>query len=79
MKMNGELRHKQNVLQAQLKSSVERKADMEADLKERSKEMENLREQLDRSNSNSLVRSADVAASSAHGFISPESLQSCTW
>lgn len=58
MKMNGELRHKQNVLQAQLKSSVERKADMEADLKERSKEIEDLREQLDRTNSNSLVRSA---------------------
>lgn len=61
MKMNGELRHKQNVLQAQLKSSVERKADMEADLKERSKEIENLREQLDRTNSNSLVRSAKAA------------------
>lgn len=61
MKMNGELRHKQNVLQAQLKSYVERKADMEADLKERSKEIENLREQLDRTNSNSLVRSAKAA------------------
>ncbi|XP_037533408.1 RILP-like protein 1 [Nematolebias whitei] len=46
MKMNAELRHKQNVLQAQLKSTVERKADMEADLKERSKEMERLRAQL---------------------------------
>lgn len=55
MKMNGELRHKQNVLQAQLKSTVERKADMEADLKEKSKEIENLQAQLDRTNSNSLV------------------------
>lgn len=55
MKMNGELRHKQNVLQAQLRSTVERKADLEADLKEKSKEIENLREQLDRSNSNSPV------------------------
>lgn len=53
MKMNGELRHKQNVLQAQLKSVVERKADMEADLKEKNKEIENLQAQLDRSNSNS--------------------------
>ncbi|KAM9358914.1 RILP-like protein 1 [Symphorus nematophorus] len=52
MKMNAELRHKQNVLQAQLKSTVERKADMEADLKEKSKEIENLQTQLDRMNSN---------------------------
>lgn len=55
MKMNAELRHKQNVLQAQLKSTVERKADMEADLKEKHKEIENLQAQLDRTNSNSLV------------------------
>lgn len=48
MKMNTELRHKQNVLQAQLKSSVERKADMEADLKEKTKEIECLSTQLDR-------------------------------
>ncbi|XP_029965159.1 RILP-like protein 1 [Salarias fasciatus] len=54
MKMNAELRHKQNVLQAQLKSTVERKADMEADLKEKSKEIENLQALLDRTNSNSL-------------------------
>uniref|UniRef100_A0A665UTM4 RILP-like protein 2 n=1 Tax=Echeneis naucrates TaxID=173247 RepID=A0A665UTM4_ECHNA len=52
MKMNAELRHKQNVLQAQLKSTVERKADMEADLKEKSKEIENLQAQLDTANSN---------------------------
>uniref|UniRef100_A0A3Q3AYZ2 RILP-like protein 2 n=1 Tax=Kryptolebias marmoratus TaxID=37003 RepID=A0A3Q3AYZ2_KRYMA len=38
MKMNGELRHKQNVLQTQLRGAVERKADMEADLKEKNKE-----------------------------------------
>uniref|UniRef100_A0A3P8VG46 RILP-like protein 2 n=1 Tax=Cynoglossus semilaevis TaxID=244447 RepID=A0A3P8VG46_CYNSE len=48
MKMNAELRHKQNVLQAQLKSMVERKADVEADLKEKSKEIENLQTQLSR-------------------------------
>ncbi|XP_041665504.1 RILP-like protein 1 isoform X2 [Cheilinus undulatus] len=52
MKMNAELRHKQNVLQAQLKSTVERKADMEADLKEKNKEIENLLAQLDKTNSN---------------------------
>ncbi|XP_034081257.1 RILP-like protein 1 [Gymnodraco acuticeps] len=52
MKMNAELRHKQNVLQVQLKSVVERKADMEADLKEKTKEIENLQTQLDITNSN---------------------------
>uniref|UniRef100_A0A8C6WGM5 RILP-like protein 2 n=1 Tax=Neogobius melanostomus TaxID=47308 RepID=A0A8C6WGM5_9GOBI len=50
MKMNAELRHKQNVMQAQLKSTVERKADMEADLKEKSKEIENLLAELNRTN-----------------------------
>lgn len=50
MKMNAELRHKQNVLQTQLKSTVERKADMETDLKEKTKEIENLQTQLDRTN-----------------------------
>ncbi|XP_076591804.1 RILP-like protein 1 [Chaetodon auriga] len=53
MKMNAELRHKQNVLQTQLTSTVERKADMEADLKEKNKEIENLQAQLDRTYSNS--------------------------
>ncbi|XP_034405094.1 RILP-like protein 1 [Cyclopterus lumpus] len=52
MKMNAELRHKQSVMQAQLKSTVERKADMEADLKEKNQEIENLQTQLDQSNSN---------------------------
>ncbi|CAL1570378.1 unnamed protein product [Knipowitschia caucasica] len=51
MKMNAELRHKQNVMQVQLKSTVERKADLEADLKEKSKEIENLIVQLNRTNS----------------------------
>ncbi|KAM3616524.1 uncharacterized protein V6R79_019369 [Siganus canaliculatus] len=45
MKMNTELHHKQKVLQTQLKNAVERKADMEADLKEKSKEIENLQKQ----------------------------------
>lgn len=56
MKMNAELRHKQDILQAQLKSTVERKADMEADLKEKNKEIENLQAQLDRTNSSGPVR-----------------------
>ncbi|KAL3991998.1 alanine-glyoxylate transaminase / (R)-3-amino-2-methylpropionate-pyruvate transaminase [Sarotherodon galilaeus] len=61
MKMNAELRHKQNVLQAQLKSTVERKADMEADLKEKNKEIENLQAQLDRTNSNTPSRPTQTA------------------
>lgn len=62
MKMNAELRHKQNVMQAQLKSTVERKADMEADLKEKTKEIENLLVQLNstsRSPSNSVHQACD--------------------
>uniref|UniRef100_A0A3P9QDV2 RILP-like protein 2 n=1 Tax=Poecilia reticulata TaxID=8081 RepID=A0A3P9QDV2_POERE len=43
MKMNEELRHKQNVLQTQLKSMVERKADVETDLKEKNKEIESVK------------------------------------
>ncbi|XP_033487919.1 RILP-like protein 1 isoform X2 [Epinephelus lanceolatus] len=61
MKMNAELRHKQNVLQTQLKSTVERKADMEADLKEKSKEIEILQKQLDRTNSNGPFSSSQTA------------------
>lgn len=56
MKMNAELRHKQNVLQTQLKSTVERKADMEADLKEKNKEIERLQTHLDRTTSCNHVR-----------------------
>ena len=66
MKMNAELRHKQNVLQTQLKSSVERKADMEADLKEKSKEIENLQAQLDTTNSNSPVCSCHCNCQHCH-------------
>ncbi|KAM4743396.1 rab-interacting lysosomal protein [Anableps anableps] len=53
MKMNAELRHKQNVLQTQLKSMVERKADVETDLKEKNKEIERLQTQLNNANGNS--------------------------
>lgn len=61
MKMNTELRHKQNVLQAQLRSSVERKADMEADLKEKTKAIERLSAQLDGTNSRKPVRMHSVS------------------
>lgn len=60
MKMNAELRHKQNVLQAQLKSMVERKANVEADLKEKSKEIENLQTQLSRTSGGSPVRTSSL-------------------
>lgn len=52
MKMNAELRHKQNVMQTQLKSIVERKADVETDLKEKNKEIERLQTQLNNANGN---------------------------
>ncbi|XP_061073874.1 RILP-like protein 1 isoform X2 [Conger conger] len=47
MKMNGELRHKQSVTQAQVKSAVERKADLEADLRHKEKEIQRLSSQLE--------------------------------
>ena len=56
MKMNSELRHKQSVMQAQLKSAVERKADMEADLCEKQKEIECLATQLEKANANTVRR-----------------------
>ncbi|CAG6003922.1 unnamed protein product [Menidia menidia] len=65
MKMNAELRHKQKVLEAQLKSTVERKADMEADLKEKSKEIEKLLAQLDNGGSNSPTSPSQTAKESA--------------
>ncbi|XP_052472717.1 RILP-like protein 1 [Carassius gibelio] len=48
MKINAELRHKQNIIQTQLKSAVERRADLEADLCEKQKEIERLNSQLER-------------------------------
>ena len=57
MKMNGELRHKQTIVQTQVKSAVERKADMEADLREKQKEIERLSSQLEKAHSLSAVRS----------------------
>ncbi|XP_051521863.1 rab-interacting lysosomal protein isoform X2 [Myxocyprinus asiaticus] len=50
MKINTELRHKQNILQTQLKSAVERRADLEADLCEKQKEIACLTSQLEKAN-----------------------------
>lgn len=61
MKMNTELHHKQNVLQAQLRSAVERKADMEADLKEKSNAIERLSTQLDGANGRKPVRMHSIS------------------
>ncbi|XP_072248634.1 RILP-like protein 1 [Leuresthes tenuis] len=65
MKMNAELRHKQNALGAQLKSVVERKADMEADLKEKNQEIEKLQAQLDSTNSNNPPSASQTANKSS--------------
>ncbi|KAK7171895.1 hypothetical protein R3I93_004253 [Phoxinus phoxinus] len=61
MKINAELRHKQNIIQTQLKSAVERKADMEADLCEKQKEIEHLNSQLEKAS----VKTAAETSSSA--------------
>lgn len=52
MKMNGELRNKQSMMQAQLKSTAERKVDLEADLCEKQKEIERLVTQLEQAKAN---------------------------
>uniref|UniRef100_A0A3P9QDP7 RILP-like protein 2 n=1 Tax=Poecilia reticulata TaxID=8081 RepID=A0A3P9QDP7_POERE len=61
MKMNEELRHKQNVLQTQLKSMVERKADVETDLKEKNKEIERLQRQLNKANAHPSQTAKELA------------------
>ncbi|XP_051535630.1 RILP-like protein 1 isoform X2 [Myxocyprinus asiaticus] len=48
MKINTELRHKQNILQTQMKSAVERRADLETDVCEKQKEIERLTLQLEK-------------------------------
>lgn len=50
IKINAELRHKQSIIQTQLKTAVERKADMEADLCEKQKEIERLISQIEKAN-----------------------------
>ncbi|XDV32217.1 hypothetical protein PO909_003086 [Leuciscus waleckii] len=61
MKINAELRHKQNIIQTQLKSAVERKADMEADLCEKQKEIERLNSQLERASVNTAAETSSSA------------------
>lgn len=61
MKINAELRHKQNIMQTQLKSAVERKADMEADLCEKQKEIERLNSQLERASVNTAAETSSSA------------------
>ncbi|CAL8345681.1 unnamed protein product [Arctogadus glacialis] len=51
MKMNSELRHRQSVLQAQLTSTTARKTDMEADLREKHKQIEHIQTLLDQARS----------------------------
>lgn len=63
MKMNTELRHKQDVVQAQLRTSVERKADMEADLKEKTRTIQRLTEQLHATDSKDPVGAPPGSAS----------------
>nr|XP_061797432.1 RILP-like protein 1 [Nerophis lumbriciformis] len=77
MKMNAELRHKQNVLQAQLKSTVERKADMEADLKEKVKVIEKLQEQMDRTNSNNHSSPSQINSTTEPSAVHSDPDQPC--
>ncbi|KAK3530765.1 hypothetical protein QTP70_000795 [Hemibagrus guttatus] len=52
MKMNGELRNKQSMMQTQLKSTAERKVDLEIELSEKQKEIERLVTQLEQAKAN---------------------------
>ncbi|GAA6096721.1 RILP-like protein 1 [Tachysurus ichikawai] len=52
MKMNGELRNKQSMMQAQLKSTAERKVDLDIELSEKEKEIERLVTQLEKAKAN---------------------------
>ncbi|XP_027002983.1 RILP-like protein 1 [Tachysurus fulvidraco] len=52
MKMNGELRNKQSVMHAQLKSTAERKVDLDIELSEKEKEIERLVTQLEKAKAN---------------------------
>ncbi|XP_051963369.1 RILP-like protein 1 [Xyrauchen texanus] len=60
MKINSELRHKQNILQTQLKSAVERRTDLEADLCEKQKEIVCMTSQLEKA---SMHTSANMTSS----------------
>ncbi|XP_051717588.1 RILP-like protein 1 [Ctenopharyngodon idella] len=61
MKINAELRHKQNIIQTQLKSAVERRTDLEADLCEKQKEIERLNSQLETASVNTAAETSNSA------------------
>ncbi|XP_067221866.1 RILP-like protein 1 [Chanodichthys erythropterus] len=61
MKINAELRHKQNIIQTQLKTAVERRTDLEADLCEKQKEIERLNLQLETASVNSAAEKSNSA------------------
>ncbi|XP_018603864.2 RILP-like protein 1 isoform X2 [Scleropages formosus] len=61
MKMNAELRQKQSIMQAQAKSAVERKVDLEADLQEKLKEIQRLNAQLEAANTRAAVNENNSA------------------
>ncbi|ROK28186.1 RILP-like protein 1 [Anabarilius grahami] len=61
MKINAELRHKQNIIQTQLKSAVERRTDLEADLCEKQKEIECLILQLETASVNTAAEMSNSA------------------
>ncbi|XP_051966137.1 RILP-like protein 1 [Xyrauchen texanus] len=60
MKINTELRHKQNILQTQMKSAVERRAYLETDVCEKQKEIERLTLQLEKA---SVLTAANINSS----------------
>ncbi|XP_048016142.1 RILP-like protein 1 [Megalobrama amblycephala] len=61
MKINAELRHKQNIIQTQLKTAVERRTDLEADLCEKQKEIERLNLQLETASVNTAAEKSNSA------------------
>ncbi|XP_073673678.1 RILP-like protein 1 [Garra rufa] len=69
MKINAELRHKQNIIQTQLTSAVERRTDLEADLCEKQKEIERLTSQLERASVHTTAEKSSSAIDLADKMI----------
>ncbi|KAL4647172.1 RILP-like protein 1 isoform X1 [Arapaima gigas] len=63
MKMNAELRQKQSIMQAQAKSAVERKVELEVDLQEKLKEIQRLSTQLEAANARAAASENNSAKS----------------
>lgn len=61
MKMNGELRNKQSMMQAQLKSTAERKVDVEIELSQKQKEIEQLVTQLEQAKANTAPNTVRIS------------------